>query len=278
MEGRQRDPQDPRPARPARCPARRSASRSSSATRRPSTSRPREPLTPERAPPAVRGRPLGVVVQDDPATHAYPLAVRGRRPRRDLRRTGPPGPIDPRRPRPGLLGRLGQPAQGGRDERGRTRRDPRRPRLDRARLGPRRPAVSSGRERGRGRRRDGVTHAERQAALEAITAEVRDCTRCRLHATRTRAVPGEGDALDRGGVRRGGTGLQRGPAGSAVRRPRRRSARAPARLDRLAAPGRVHHERREMPAAREPRPGARRDRRLCAVPGPPSSRSSVRRW
>jgi DNA polymerase len=39
-----------------------------------------------------------------------------------------------------------------------------------------------------------VTDAERRAALEAIAAEVRDCTRCRLHATRTRAVPGEGDA------------------------------------------------------------------------------------
>jgi uracil-DNA glycosylase len=38
-----------------------------------------------------------------------------------------------------------------------------------------------------------VTDAERRAALEAIAAEVRDCTRCRLHATRTRAVPGEGD-------------------------------------------------------------------------------------
>jgi DNA polymerase len=39
-----------------------------------------------------------------------------------------------------------------------------------------------------------VTDAERRAALEAIGAEVRDCTRCRLHATRMRAVPGEGDA------------------------------------------------------------------------------------
>jgi uracil-DNA glycosylase family 4 len=39
-----------------------------------------------------------------------------------------------------------------------------------------------------------VTDAERRAALEAIAAEVRDCTRCRLHQTRTRAVPGEGDA------------------------------------------------------------------------------------
>jgi len=37
-----------------------------------------------------------------------------------------------------------------------------------------------------------VTEAERRAALEAIAAEVRVCTRCRLHEGRTRAVPGEG--------------------------------------------------------------------------------------
>ena len=48
------------------------------------------------------------------------------------------------------------------------------------------------RDTGRGRI-PGVTDAERRAALEAIATEVRDCTRCRLHATRTRAVPGEGD-------------------------------------------------------------------------------------
>jgi len=37
-----------------------------------------------------------------------------------------------------------------------------------------------------------VTEAERRAALEAIAAEVRACTGCRLHERRTRAVPGEG--------------------------------------------------------------------------------------
>jgi DNA polymerase len=37
-----------------------------------------------------------------------------------------------------------------------------------------------------------VTHAERQVALEAIATEVRACTGCRLAATRTNAVPGEG--------------------------------------------------------------------------------------
>ena len=38
-----------------------------------------------------------------------------------------------------------------------------------------------------------MTAAERRAALEVIGAEVRTCTRCPLHVTRTRAVPGEGD-------------------------------------------------------------------------------------
>jgi DNA polymerase len=38
-----------------------------------------------------------------------------------------------------------------------------------------------------------VTDVERRQALEAIAAEVRSCTDCRLHQGRTRAVPGEGD-------------------------------------------------------------------------------------
>jgi uracil-DNA glycosylase family 4 len=38
------------------------------------------------------------------------------------------------------------------------------------------------------------TSEERRAALEAIAAEVRVCTRCRLAQTRTKAVPGEGRA------------------------------------------------------------------------------------
>ncbi len=37
-----------------------------------------------------------------------------------------------------------------------------------------------------------MTDAERQAALEVIAAEVRACTRCRLHQARSNAVPGEG--------------------------------------------------------------------------------------
>jgi DNA polymerase len=37
-----------------------------------------------------------------------------------------------------------------------------------------------------------LTPASRAAALEGIAAEIRACTRCRLHAGRTKAVPGEG--------------------------------------------------------------------------------------
>jgi uracil-DNA glycosylase family 4 len=37
-----------------------------------------------------------------------------------------------------------------------------------------------------------MTHAERRAALEKIATEVRGCTRCKLAAGRTNAVPGEG--------------------------------------------------------------------------------------
>jgi uracil-DNA glycosylase len=37
-----------------------------------------------------------------------------------------------------------------------------------------------------------VTHDERLAALEDVATQVRACTRCRLHQTRTNAVPGEG--------------------------------------------------------------------------------------
>lgn len=39
-----------------------------------------------------------------------------------------------------------------------------------------------------------MTAAERRAELESIAAEVRNCTRCPLHAQRTTAVPGEGHA------------------------------------------------------------------------------------
>ena len=71
----------------------------------------------------------------------------------------------------------------------------------------------------------GVTHAERQAALEAIAAEVRACTRCRLARDPDERRPGRGQPRHRGRLRRRGPGLQRGSPGPAVRRPGRRPAR-----------------------------------------------------
>ena len=115
-----------------------------------------------------------------------------------------------------------------------------------------------------------MTRGERRAALEQIASEVRDCTRCRLHEGRTRAVPGEGDPDTEVVFVGEGPGLQRGPRGPPVRRPGRGPARAAPGRDRLAARGRVHHQRREVPPARQPRPAARRDRGLRPVPAPPA--------
>ena len=209
-----------------------------------------------------------------PLRAPLPARDRGRRTRRDLRRAGAARPVDRGRPRTRLLGRVGQPAQGRRDERRRTRRDPPRPRLDPSGGRAGRSAVpGTGSPRGHG-----VTDVERQTALEAIAADVRVCTNCRLHQTRTRAVPGEGDPDTEVVFVGEGPGLQRGPPGSAVRRARQGDLLVKLlALDRLAARGRLHHQRREVPAAGQPRPPARRDRRLRAVTCGASSRSSIPR-
>ena len=66
-----------------------------------------------------------------------------------------------------------------------------------------------------------MTDAERQAALDEIAAEVRVCTRCRLHETRTNAVPGEGSPTRRScSSARGRASTRTGTAG--------RSSAAPA--------------------------------------------------
>ena len=202
VEARRREPQDPPPAgAPGQLHGRPRAG-----LREPFRGRPRRAEGDRSR--RRRARDLfaavpGVVVQDDPASHVYPLATEAAgsddvfvgRVRQD------PSIPDGR----GLAFwvRLGQPAQGRRDERRGDRRADRRPRLG----APGLPAS-----------RGGMTEAERRTALEAIATEVRACTACRLHVGRTQAVPGEGHPIDRGPVRRRGTGLQRGPPGPAVRR------------------------------------------------------------
>ena len=67
-------------------------------------------------------------------------------------------------------------------------------------------------------------------------------------------------------VRRRGAGLPRGPAGPAVRRTGRQAPGAAARVHRHDARAGLHRQRPQEPAAQQPRPAPRGDRRLPAVP------------
>ena len=111
-----------------------------------------------------------------------------------------------------------------------------------------------------------MTDVERQTALEAIAAEVRVCTNCRLHETRTRAVPGEG-APDTEVVFVG-----EGPGFNEDRQGRPFVGRAGDLLVKLLAS--IGWRREDVfitnvvkcrPAG-QPRPATRRDRRLRAIP------------
>ena len=84
-----------------------------------------------------------------------------------------------------------------------------------------------------------------------------------------------GDPARPADVHRRGPGRRGGPPGPAVRRPQRQAARpADARGARHHPRPLLHRQRGEVPAARQPRPEARRDRRLPAVPRRSSSTSS----
>ena len=141
---------------------------------------------------------------------------------------------------------------------------------------------------GRGRRRRArVTDAERQAALEQIADEVRVCTRCRLHQQRTRSVPGEGNPDTEVVFVGEGPGFNEDREGRPFVGRAGGAAREAARVGRLAPRGCLHHERRQVPTAGQPRSGARRDRGLRAVPATAaggrstrrsSSRSAASRW
>ena len=117
---------------------------------------------------------------------------------------------------------------------------------------------------------ESTTTEARRAALEAIAAEVRVCRNCRLAETRTRAVPGEGHPDTEVMF------VGEGPGQTEDQQGRPFVGRAGDLLvkllvdARLAPPGGVHHERREVPAAGQPRPRARRDRRVRAVPPAPA--------
>ncbi len=146
----------------------------------------REAITPERARELFAAVP-GVIVQDDPATHDYPLATEaaGRdeifvgRVRRDISIADDRGIafwVVSDNLRKGAATNAVELAEALRE------RDWIKPAAARGA----KPFAAS--DRGHG-----VTDVERRTALEEIAAEVRVCTNCRLHQTRTKAVPGEGD-------------------------------------------------------------------------------------
>ena len=100
------------------------------------------------------------------------------------------------------------------------------------------------------------------AALERLRVTASTCTLCPLAEGRTQVVFGVGSPDGRAAVRRRGTGPRGGPGRRALRRPLGQAARPPDGGGGRADPGRVlHRQRREVPAAQQPRPGAQRDRR-----------------
>ena len=192
-----------------------------------------------------------------PQNHVYPIATQAAG--RDEVFVGPRPDRPVRRARPGLLGRERQPPQGRGHQRGRDRRSAAGTRLGCGSL-----AAGVG--------RDGIlTGAERRAALDADRGRDRGlhavprCTRAARNA-----VPGEGTAETEVVF------VGEGPGFHEDRLGRPFVGQAGALLDELLksvglAPRRgVHHERRQVPPAREPRSGARGDRRLRAVPDAPA--------
>ena len=95
-----------------------------------------------------------------------------------------------------------------------------------------------------------MTDLERQQALDAIAAEVRVCTKCRLHETRTNAVPGEGDPETEVVFVGEGPGFNEDRGGRPfIGRAGDLLVQAD-RLDWLASRGGLHHQHRQVPATR----------------------------
>ena len=272
VEGRHREPQDPPPARTCGSRARPSASRSSSATRRRSTSRRASRSRPERARELFAAVP-GVIVQDDPADARLPAGDRGRRARRDLRRAGP---ARHRRSRTIAASRSGSSPTTC--ARARRRTPSSSPRSSRARTGssPPRPAARSRiarrvAPRPRRDRRRAPGGARGRSPPRSGSARTAVCTRRGRRPSRVRATPTP---------RSSSSARARASTRTAQGRPF--VGRAGDLLVKLLGSigwqprGRVHHERREVPAARTTATRSptrsRPARRTCAA----SSRSSIR--
>ena len=106
---------------------------------------------------------------------------------------------------------------------------------------------------------------QRRERLVEVYREASVCTKCPLSETRTNVVFGSGDADANLMFVGEAPGAEEDRQGLPVRRPRRRAADRAAGGDRDDARGGLDNERVEVPAARQPRPAADRDRVLPAV-------------
>ena len=91
------------------------------------------------------------------------------------------------------------------------------------------------------------------AQWQALRAEVSACTRCELCRGRTQTVFGVGNTQRRAAGHRRGTGSRGGPPGRALRRSRRAAAQFDAARHGPSARDRLHRQRAQVPAARQPR-------------------------
>ena len=272
-----REPQDPRPARTCASRARRSASRSSSATPRPIHVETREPITPGAGSRAVRRRARASSSRTTRPSIDYPLATEAAGRDEDLRR---PRPARSSRSPTTAVSRFWVVSdnlrKGAATNARRDRRDPPRARTGSSQRRPaapgrtERPApMATPRPRRDRRRAPGGARGDRRRGpgLHELPSRTRPGRR----PSRARATPTPRSSSS------ARAGLQRGPPGTAVRRPRRRPAgQAPRHRSaggaRTCSSPTSSSAGRRTTATRSPTrsPPARR---TCGA----SSRSSIRR-
>ncbi len=108
---------------------------------------------------------------------------------------------------------------------------------------------------------------DRAAALDAVRADIGDCTRCPLaYAGRRNIVFADGDPNARLMFVGEGPGADEDAPGPPLRRQIRPAAQQHDRRHGPAPRRRLHRQHRQVPPARQPRPRARRSEYLHAVP------------
>ena len=103
-----------------------------------------------------------------------------------------------------------------------------------------------------------------------LRESVAGCVACPLHKGRNKTVFGVGDEAADWLFVGEGPGAEEDAQGRALCRPGRQAARQHARRDKIEARAqRLHRQRGQMPAARQPQSGARRSGAVRALPASP---------